>query len=147
MNPKKLAKQYLEDKRVMQLATVSGNQPWISNVYYVADDNMCLYWMSLPTRRHSLEIAQNPKVAVAIAVKLDQPVIGIQAEGIAEVVTNKDEVEKISKKYVAKHGTGHEFYENFLKGTNMHQLYRFTPKSLLLWDEQNFPENSHQQII
>src|SRR6185312_10756800 len=88
-------KDYLQQCQVMQLATAMGDQPWICNVHYVADENNVLYWVSSPKRRHSQEIHKNSKAAAAVAVKFPKhPVIGIQIEGDAKVLDDPAEVEK-----------------------------------------------------
>ncbi len=143
-NPKKLLKEYLSQGRVLQLATVSKDQPWISTVYFVVDDAINLYWLSFPTRRHSQEIAANNKIAITMPVKFDVPVIGVQAEGTAEVVNDPEEIKKIMKKYVEKYDAGKSFYENFIANKNQHVMYRFTPASYVLFDEVNFPDNGRQ---
>lgn len=130
----------------MQLATVGAGKPWVCSLYYVADDNLNLYWLSLPGRRHSQEIVDNPNVSIAIAVKTDQPVIGIQAEGRAEIIKNKQIIKKVMELYVEKYNTGQNFYENFAAGKNRHEMYCFAPKSYVLFDELNFPDNPRQEI-
>ena len=122
----------------MQLATVDGDQPWICTVWFVADDDLNLYWLSYPTRRHSQEIAKHQKVAAAIAIKTAYPVIGVQVEGEAEVVSDESNVKSITDKYIAKYDTGHDFYQNFVAGSNQHQLYRLKPNMFVLFDEVNF---------
>src|SRR5438105_1228740 len=102
----------------MQIASASGDQPWICTVHYAEDEDQNLYWLSLPTRRHSKEIALNNKIAVAMAVKTDQPVIGIQAEGTAEAVMTPGEVAKLMNVYTNKHGVGQKFHESVVNGTN-----------------------------
>lgn len=145
MNVKELIKKNLSECKIMQLATVSGGQPWICTVYYVADEEMNLYWLSLPSRRHSREIDSHNKAAITIPVKFDQPVIGMQAEGAAETVIDNTTVEKIMGYYVAKYNAGKDFYNNFVAGTNEHQMYRFTPKKFVLFDEVNFPVDSRKE--
>ncbi len=126
------------DTQAMQLATVAGNQPWVCTVYFVADDELNLYWLSWPTRRHSKELMGNSKVAAAIAIKQDQPIIGVQIEGIAEEVEDAGVVESVVQKYVSKYGVGREFYKNFIIGANHHRMYRLTPSLFVLMDEVNF---------
>ncbi|MDZ7785572.1 MAG: pyridoxamine 5'-phosphate oxidase family protein [Candidatus Saccharibacteria bacterium] len=130
---------------LMQVATSAELQPWVCTVYFVADDDFSLYWLSWPERRHSREIAKNDKVAIAIAVKHDQPVIGIQAEGRAEVVRDGKIVEEILPKYVKKYGAGKDFIERFKAGDNEHQLYKFTPSKIVLFDEKNNPPEKARQ--
>jgi ribonuclease HI len=133
---------------VMQLATSRENVPWISTVYFVADSERNIYWLSLPGRRHSEEVADNPRVAVAIAIKQDLPVIGIQAEGSVTVVDDAAVVEKILAGYIKKYdGAGKEFHQRFIEGKNQHQLYKITPSSLVLFDEVHFKTGPAQRII
>jgi ribonuclease HI/uncharacterized protein YhbP (UPF0306 family) len=133
---------------VMQLATSRENVPWISTVYFVADDERNIYWLSLPGRRHSEEVVDNPRVAVAIAIKQDMPVIGIQAEGLVAIVDDAAIVEKILASYVKKYdGAGKEFHQRFVEGKNKHQLYKLTPSSMVLFDEVHFNAGPAQRII
>lgn len=145
MNIKERIRDYLAQGRLMQLATTADGQPWICTVYYIEDDAMNLYWLSLPERRHSQELRQSNKVAVAIAIKPDQPVIGLQAEGRAKEVRDTVVVRRVMKDYVAKYDAGHDFYDNFMNGTNKHMLYRIVPALFVLFDELNFPANNRQE--
>lgn len=146
MQPLELIRHYLPQARMMQLATVSGEQPWICTVYFVEDDWLNLYWLSLPGRRHSQEIAQHGKVAVAVPLKMDKPVIGIQAEGRAEPVADKSVIADVMQRYVERFGVGHQFYSNYVEGENQHVLFRFKPQKYVLFDEVNFPGNGRQEI-
>jgi uncharacterized protein YhbP (UPF0306 family) len=139
MNARMLVRDYLKDSRVMQLTTVSKNRPWACSVYFVADEKMNLYWLSWPSRRHSKEIAKNSNVAIAIVVKPEQPVIGIQAAGRAEQVNDSKVVGQVMKLYVEKYDSGKDFYNNFIAGKNQHVLYQFIPDDYVLFDEVNFP--------
>jgi ribonuclease HI len=148
----KTAEEYIDEflalGQVMQLATSNDNNPWISTVYYVADSERNIYWLSLPERRHSKEVVNNPQVAIAIAIKQDLPVIGIQAAGSVEIVSNSAVVETILASYVKKYdGAGKEFHQRFVDGKNKHQLYKLTPDLLALFDEVHFKENPVQKII
>jgi len=141
MEVSRLVKRYLARGRMMQIATVDGDQPWVCTVYYVEDENQNLYWLSLPSRRHSREIAKHNKVAVALPIKFDKnPVIGLQAEGAASEVTDPPEVAKAMKAYVKKYAIGQKFYDNFMAGHNHHRLYKFTPSQYFLFDETNFSD-------
>jgi len=95
-----------------------------------------------------MEIMEDKHVAVAIAVKTDLPVIGVQGEGTVEVVTHAGTVKGIMEKYTAKYdGAGKDFYDIFVQGTNKHRLYRFTPERYQLFDEVNYPETSPVEFI
>jgi uncharacterized protein YhbP (UPF0306 family) len=145
MDTNELIKQHLSHARMMQIATVSGDQPWICTVYYVEDEQLNLYWLSFPSRRHSQEIAAHSKVAVAVPIKFDKPVIGVQAEGLAVAVTDKTVVKKTMELYSERHNSGHNFYDSFVAGTNEHMLYKFTPTKMFLFDEVSFPGGQRQE--
>lgn len=145
MKTSQLITKYLSKASIMQVATGMGDQPWVCSVYFVADKNHNLYWLSFPSRRHSQEIEKNQNVAVAIVVKTDKPVVGLQAEGRAQAVNDKELIKQIMKKYVAKYGAGKAFYDNFVAGKNQHVLYKFTPKQYVLFDEVNFAGDPRQQ--
>lgn len=138
---------YLPKAMVMQIATTAKKQPWICSVYFVADEQRNLYWLSFPDRRHSQEIALHADVAVAIAIKTDLPVIGLQAEGRADMVTDEEVVKDVMPLYVEKYGSGKSFYSNFVAGNNQHMMYKFTPRRCALFDEVHFPDNPQQEII
>src|SRR4051812_25802508 len=126
METAELIKKYLEDGRLMQIATVNGGQPWICSVYYVVDESQNLYWLSLPSRRHSQDIAKDNRVAIAVAIKRDQPVIGIQVEGTAATVTDHEIIKRVMQLYTKRYNSGQDFYDNFVSGKNQHILYKFT---------------------
>ncbi len=144
MVAEELIKKYLIAGKLMQVATVDGGKPWVCTVYFVSDELQNLYWLSFPERRHSKDITKSPHVAIAIAVKHDQPVIGIQAEGTADEVDDEKTVEKIMEKYVAKYGAGKDFYKNFKAGKMKHRLYKFIPNTFVLFDEVHFKNDARQ---
>lgn len=147
MNPTDLVREYLQgDARTMQLATVMDGKPWISTVYFVADDELNLYWLSWPERRHSREIAENPQVAATVVIKTDKPVIGVQLDGVADIVTDSTRVVEVMDRYVAKYDAGKEFVAKFAEGTNHHVLYALTPQHIQLFDEVQFPSESPVSI-
>jgi uncharacterized protein YhbP (UPF0306 family) len=148
MKPIELLRKYLDQQYMMQLATVADGQPWCCTVYYVVDDELNLYWASLPTRRHSQEIAQHNKVAAAIPVKFinGEKVVGIQVEGTAEQVEPTPDIKKIAEKYATKFKRDGQWIDNFVAGKTEHRLYKLVPASFVLFDEQNFPGNPRIDI-
>ena len=141
-----LIRNYLPLARTMQVATVNADQPWICTVYFVEDDALNLYWLSLPTRRHSQDIAAHNKVAVAVPIKADKPVVGIQAEGEAEAVADKQLIAHVMQRYVERYGTGHQFYNKFIEGENQHVLFRCKPTKYVLFDEVTFPTDGRKEV-
>ena len=141
MNPKQIIWQYLNEQHVMQLATSREGKPWCASVYYISDDMGNLYWASIPSRRHSLEIIENDRVAAAISVisDIDQKVAGIQIEGIAHRVAAAEDIRPIATKYAKKFNRTEQWVEDFSKGKTEHCLYALRPDRYVLFDEFNFP--------
>lgn len=130
------------DAQTMQIATAKDNKPWIATVYFIADDDLNLYWLSWPERRHSRELTENQYVAATIVIKADKPVIGVQLAGEANEISDPAIAESVMKMYVAKYGQGKDFYTAFLAGTNKHHLYCLQPQTVQLFDELNYPDES-----
>lgn len=144
---KELISEYLNTTRMMQLATSVGNQPWCCTVYYAHDDEWNLYWLSLPGSRHSQEIAENPKVAGAIAYDQQPPqrtVRGIQFEGVAKLLSG-DEEEKASKLFIEKLNREVTLLEDVRSGKYPYKFYRVRPQKFVLFDRLNFPDNERQE--
>jgi uncharacterized protein len=85
--------EYLRDHQVATLATSSGDDLWAAAVFYVSD-GYTLYFLSSPTSRHCMNLAQSPHVAVTIQEDYSDwlEIKGVQLEGVAcEVFGEKEE--------------------------------------------------------
>ncbi len=149
MDLKKLIKEYMTQMRVMQLATSINNKPWVCNIHFYADDNLNIYWISTPTRRHSEEIQQNPKVAIAIKIHEDTPeepyVIGLTAEGEA-MLLDTNELQNIGEQYIKKLGKDPKMLDDILSGKNPHKFYRLKVSKFVLFDTNIFPADPRQEL-
>lgn len=130
----------------MQLATVAHGKPWIASVYFVADDDLNIYWLSWPERRHSRELTKCANVAAIIVVKTDQPVIGVQIAGTATLVEDAQEVAAAISLYQQKYGLAEDFMRRFTAGAHRHNVYKLRPSEIQLFDEQTFPLDSPFRI-
>lgn len=85
---RELVTSVLEKGFLMSLATVDENGPWVSDVIYVYDDKLNLYWLSEISTRHSKAIKKNQKVAASITIwaKQGDDNIGLQLEGKAKKI-------------------------------------------------------------
>lgn len=146
MNLRKLIEDYLRIGRMMMVATVAGDQPWNCTLMFVADENLNLYWISKSDTRHSKEIHKHQKVAAAIPIKFaDLTVVGLQVEGDAELVENADEIKHAIRLFTDKFNRGEAWYKSFIAGKNEHKLYKIKPRLFVLFDRENFPDNSRQE--
>jgi uncharacterized protein YhbP (UPF0306 family) len=144
---KQFIQQYLEEAKMMQLATVADGKPWVCNVWFAADDNLNIYWFSSTTRRHSYEVAKDHNVAAAICLPqtpADSP-RGIQLEGVAEQLTNPKDIALAMKHYVGKIFTLKQVKLFMASPGSPHRFYRIKPSSIVLFDAVNFPDQMRQE--
>lgn len=139
---------YLEQAKLMQVVTSKNNQPWACTVYFVYNDQFNLYWISTPQRRHSQEIKENNKVAGTIVLPHTpgDKVRGLQFEGVAEELNDRSSAEPAMKYYADRFRMKTERVKAILNHKDAHLPYRITPRLIVLFDEQNFPENSRQEL-
>ena len=98
----------------MSLATVKGDKPWVTEVHFVYDDDLNIYWRSFDTRRHSQEINANPHVAGNIVKQcvLGEPCPGaVYFEGTAEKVDDLALQQAILPKFVSRVGASDKAIE------------------------------------
>lgn len=148
MSAEELIRKYVFDMKIMQLATCTKDQPWVCNLHYYSDDELNIYWLSTPDRRHSKELEENPKAGAAILVHQDSEdedyVIGLSVEGVAEKV-DWHKYEQIVPNYGRKHGTSKTFLDSIIAGENAHIIYVLKPTKIVLFDNKNFPDNPRQE--
>ncbi len=148
MDLKKLIKEYLSQAKMMQVATVNNDQPWICTVYFVADRNLNIYWISTPARRHSEEIKNHSKVAAAIPIKYvpGEKVVGLQVEGEASLIEDAEEIKSAMRLYTDTYNRGEDWYKDFLAGKNNHKVYKLKPRAFVIFDEESFPGDPRQEF-
>lgn len=147
MDVRKLVQEYLASAQVMQVATVHDNKPWIATVYFVADAQLNLYWISKGMRRHSRELEKNSHVAGSIVTNhvYGEKVRGLQVEGTAELLKD-GEAEQGLNVYKSRFWIVEE-REKALQGENdPAYCYRLKPERYVLIDEVNFPDSPRQEL-
>lgn len=145
MSVENIIVEYLDEARQMQVATCVDGQPWCTTVYFAHDNAHNLYWISMPDARHSQEIVRNPQVAGAItlAIQPGQPVRGLQFSGTAQEIDLahvRSNIEAYAERY-ERFTLG----EDIVRGTVPIRLYQIKPTSFILFDQQNFPQQPHQE--
>ena len=147
-NVEKLIKEYLEEASLLQIATSQKNQPWCCTVYFAYDENLNMYWISRPFRRHSVEILTNPHIA-GVIVKEHIPgdkVRGIQFEGEARTIEKDKNFRDNFRYYLARYGVSEERIADIISGKDNHELYVVKPSRIVLFDELNFPDDPRQEL-
>ena len=146
MSPQELIIKYLDEARIMQLATSLHDRPWCCTIFFAVDNAHHLYWISLPEREHSQDIGQNPYVGGAIVVphEYGQPVRGVQFRGSARQVTDPAEITSLAVAYQDRYNKP-TLAQDILSGKSPHQLYQMKPELYVLFDEVNFPQDPRQE--
>lgn len=145
MHIEPLINDYLTRVEVMQLATSANNKPWACTVHFLHTPDHKLYWISDGERRHSQEIAHNPHVSVAMAIKTTAPVIGVQIEGQAAQVTDTTERDRVARLIAARHNRPVEEIQAGFNAPTPKFLYCLTPSLIAIFDKQTFPDAPKQE--
>lgn len=151
MDIKKLYKNHLQKIKLMQLATCADNQPWLCNVWFVADGQDNIYWISRETRRHSQEITKNSHIACTFHESFNEGLgekgQALVISGTAEKLTAKD-IETAYNLYANRYLKLLEMQslENSINDTGVHKFYKCTPQEIIWWDEVNFPDQPKQVV-
>lgn len=147
MDLETLIKGYLKEAKLMQLATSVDNQPWVCSVWFAADEDLNIYWISSTTRRHSDEAIKNPKVAAAIVLPHTpkDSARGLQLQGKAELLTKQEDIDKAAFLFTGRIFTEEKIKEFMASEKYPHRFYKIKPSQFVLFDTVNFPENSRQE--
>lgn len=134
---KLIADEVLAKGHLMSLATLDDGGVWVSDVIYVVDDDLKLYWLSNVSTRHSKAILENKNVAGTITIGdgHDGKNIGVQFAGIAEKI--EGDPYDLGMRHQAKKGkSAQEFGKGILK--NGQSWYRIKPTFFDLIYEPRF---------
>jgi uncharacterized protein YhbP (UPF0306 family) len=90
-------REYIDKSLHMSIATVRDDSPWVCEVHFVYDDALNLYWRSLPSRRHSQELGDNPNISGNIVCQhgLNEIPHGIYFEGKARILDSDEEINQL----------------------------------------------------
>ncbi len=123
----------------MQLATSIDDRPWVCSVWFAADDDLNIYWLSSAKRRHSAEVMQNSKVAGTMVLPQTpaDKSRGLQFEGIAEVLTEPSDIEKAKTVYKDRIFPLEKIEEFMASSSHPHHFYRIRPTRFVFYDALN----------
>ena len=138
---KKFVLDYLEQNRVMTLATCRDGAPWAASVMFAHDPDLNLYFISKPETRKTQNLLANPKVSATVnqVQKTPGKVIGVQLEGSAEMLDKK------------KNSKEQEIFKNRFnwaeKYLSNHELFQITPKKIYYLDDERFGPGGREELI
>lgn len=126
----KIIREYIDKSIHMSLATCADNHPWVSEVHFVYDNNLNLYFRSKADRRHSEEVAKNPNVAGNIVRQhaLEDYPHAVYFEGMAAMVADEVEFAKLYELFASRLGASEAIIED-AKQPDGHKFYKITVKN------------------
>jgi uncharacterized protein YhbP (UPF0306 family) len=148
LNIEHIIREYVDKSLHLSLATVSDNRPWVSEVHFVYDDNLNIYWRSLASRRHSIEIASNPYVAGNIVKQhsLDEYPHAVYFEGTAELLKSEQAIKQILPQFIARIGANESAAAEGLHEDG-HQFYKLTVKNWYAFGKFGGEQGLKHQLI
>jgi hypothetical protein len=136
---KQLVRKIYEDAYLMSLGVYDGAGVWVSDVTYVFDDDLNLYWLSMPDVRHSVAIEKNSNVACTIhADWRDNQERALQIAGVAEKIEGPLFEMEMKLKIKTGGNIPSEPGEILRKG---HVWYQLAPKKVELIHSEQFGKN------
>jgi len=96
---------YLHHHDTMTLATIgAAGEPQAAAVFYAADDELGLYFLSDPDSRHGRNLTREPRVAATIQADGQdwREINGLQIEGTAAVIEGADEAARVAQLFAER---------------------------------------------
>ena len=141
-----IIREYIDKTVHMSLATVSGDAPWVCEVHFAYDENLSLYFVSLPTTRHCRELAVNPRVAGNIIKQhsLEEAPNGIYFEGSAEVITEPSDKE--IEIYCSRLNRDQNELRGRLQADNGHRVYKIRVSNWAAFGKFGLESNQKHEL-
>ncbi len=136
MNLKERILHILENTHLMSLATQDEGGLWVSDVIFIFDEDLNIYWMSKPEVRHSKAILAHAQVAGTIThtTKSKELNLGIQFAGTAQKIDGPRY--DLALKHFKKRNKPEPKEEDDALGGR--SWYMIKPTHIELIDEENF---------
>lgn len=117
---------FLRSQSTMNLATIdASHHPHSTPLFFVADDELRLYWFSSAGSAHSRQCSEHPSVSVSVYRNTEdwRKICGVQMRGIAAAVHDHATREPVEAGYIAR------FHLGAVPTIALQRslLYRFTP--------------------
>ena len=116
----------LRSQTTLVLATVGEDSlPRSTPLFFIADNDLRLYWFSSRSSLHSRNCARNPEASIAITKEAHrwQQIEGVQMQGSVSIVTDRSLRSEIARAYSARFQLGNLFAFTIRRSS----LYCFWP--------------------
>jgi hypothetical protein len=102
----------LREETTLSLATNSENgEASVAPLFYIADEELSLYWLSSESSLHSLNLKRNPRAAATVyrSAKSWREICGVQLRGTVSRVTEPERRAALVKAYCERFKLGRVF--------------------------------------
>lgn len=132
MNLVETAQKIISDNMYLTLGTANP-EPWVAPVFYCADTQSALYFISQPSSKHGQHIRANNEVAFAIFDSHQEEGTGngIQGTGRVELLENTNDIQKGLESYQT---TFMPLSAELLSAPNPYRLYKLIPEKMYILD-------------
>lgn len=92
----------LKEQSTLALSTVDpAGQGCVAPLFYIADEQYSLYWISSESSQHSRNLKLHPNAAVTVFANTEkwQEIRGVQMRGAVMVITDKKQRSELINKY------------------------------------------------
>lgn len=135
---------FLETQSTLALATVNDEGlPQLAPLFFVADDQLNLYWLSAAQSRHSVNLTAHQKVSATVYPSVWQwnDIVGVQIEGEAEAISDDRMREQILNLFLRKFQLPAEFDSLIASAA----LYKLRPR-WIRWMDNSVEFNYKAEI-
>jgi general stress protein 26 len=104
---------FLRRQKLAVISTSSSTRPTPESalIAFTEDDNLCLYFQTGRHTRKAANLKVNPHVSLVIGLTLDD-LVTVQYEGVAEQITQEDNLEFCKQRFIRKESPTTEEYFN-----------------------------------
>jgi uncharacterized protein YhbP (UPF0306 family) len=118
---------FLKSQSTLSLATTAGDgTPHVAPLFYFADDDLRLYWLSSASSLHSRNLKRSPRASVSIYAPTErwQEIRGVQMRGAVAIITARSTRSEIVEAYCSRFHLEPHFQPAIARS----RLYRFQPE-------------------
>jgi uncharacterized protein YhbP (UPF0306 family) len=122
----KIIRENIADIFHMSFSTSDNNKPWTVELHFAYDEQLNIYFVSLPSTRHCLEINKNSYVSGTIVRQYDLSAIepvGVYYEGQARKLETDSDKKIAFDLLHSRNGLPNSIYEES-SDPNGHQFYK-----------------------
>jgi hypothetical protein len=116
----------LNEETTLSLATTGEQgQACVAPLFYIADENLSLYWLSSESSLHSLNLARTPHAAATVYRSVDnwRKIRGVQLRGTVSKVNELERRDALLKAYCERFKLGRVLR----RALRISALYSFQP--------------------